>query len=164
MIKDTWEKVNILGREHFWFSNQFFKLIIALLLPPTWDAFTDSYMGSESGIYNNDPRHVIGSQEFLGMIISKCQHCQIHTESYHSGEIIGITASIGGKQPGRGPPNKGKALLIYRTSNTYTNIVPSVLALCKLCKRAGHRIDDCSRWGENYYTFCYKAGHIKEDC
>jgi gag-polypeptide of LTR copia-type len=35
MIKDTWEKVNVLSGEHFSFSDQFFKLVIASSLPPT---------------------------------------------------------------------------------------------------------------------------------
>jgi gag-polypeptide of LTR copia-type len=88
MVKDTWEKVNVLSSEHFSFSDQFFKLVIASSLPPTWDPFTDPYMGSETGIYNNDPRRTMSSQEFLGIIISECEHHQVHTEIYYSGDAL----------------------------------------------------------------------------
>jgi gag-polypeptide of LTR copia-type len=165
MIKDTWEKVNVLSGEHFSFLDQFFKLVIASSLPPTWDPFTDLYMGSETGIYNNDLRHTMSSQEFLGVIISECKCYQVHTEIYYSGDTP--YQNPRGRQPSRGGYGRGQTPLTYRTSDNPSTTRPSSSAStssCKLCKKTGHSTDNCSRWGQNLCTFCHKLGHAEEEC
>jgi gag-polypeptide of LTR copia-type len=98
-IKSIWECINVLSGEHFKFSGQFFKLVVASSLPASWDIFTDPYMGSETGIYSLDSRRNMSSQEFLGVIISEYQHRQSRSEDHlHDGtyaETSNIATSRG---------------------------------------------------------------------
>jgi len=56
IIKETWERINVLGSEHFQISNLFFKIIITSSLPPLWDLFTESYIGNETNFIPTDPK------------------------------------------------------------------------------------------------------------
>src|SRR6267142_25248 len=71
LIKETWERINILGSEHFQISDLFFKIIIASSLPPSWDPFTENYIGNETSFLQVDPKWQMSSQEFIGVIMAE---------------------------------------------------------------------------------------------
>ena len=41
-----------------------FKTIISSSLPPSWDTFTEPYVGRRRGIVENDPKKLMSSQQF----------------------------------------------------------------------------------------------------
>jgi hypothetical protein len=44
-LKQYWEKLNLLGNNDFKISDLLFKIIISFLLLPSWNAFTEVYVG-----------------------------------------------------------------------------------------------------------------------
>jgi hypothetical protein len=135
MVKDIWEKVNVFSGVHFKLSDQGFKLIIASSLPPSWDAFTDQYMGSETDIYRYDSKRNMLFHEFLGVIASEYQRRLIRPEISRANRI----------------------------SNDITASSPSA-SPCKLCRKMGHKTHDCPRWDDDVCMFCLMPGHTEDGC
>jgi len=78
IIKETWECINVLRSEHFQISDLFFKIIIASSLPPSWDLFTESYIGNKTNFIQIDPKRQMNSQEFIGVIMSEYNCHETH--------------------------------------------------------------------------------------
>jgi hypothetical protein len=159
-IKLIWENVSKLSGMHYNFSDEFFKLIITCILPPLWYTFAKAYMGSETNLYCNNPKHSVSSQEFLGILISEyhCQHS--HAKDYHPDNNSIKTSNITMSHNWQGQ-QKGKGPLI-------TCIMPSTAStfrlLCKLCKSIDHKTDNCQQWDSLLCKFCNKLSHTKDNC
>ena len=61
-------------KKDFQVSNFFFKAIIALSLPPSWDNFTKTYIGGDTKLFQLDPKKMMGLQEFIRLIISEYRY------------------------------------------------------------------------------------------
>ncbi|KAH8982337.1 hypothetical protein EDB86DRAFT_2750669, partial [Lactarius hatsudake] len=69
-LKSYWEKINCFNDEDFHISDPFFKAIILMSLPYSWDAFTLPYIGGRKGVAVSDPRSV-DSQMFIGILMEE---------------------------------------------------------------------------------------------
>jgi hypothetical protein len=57
-----------MGDSDFEVSDDSFKLIIAASLPPSWDTFTEAYVGGRKDVVDNDLRRVVSSQQFIQIL------------------------------------------------------------------------------------------------
>jgi len=160
LIKETWERINILGSEHFQISDLFFKIIIASSLPPLWDPFTENYIGNETSFLQVDPKQQMSSQEFIGVIMAEyaCHKTRQRgtLKLHHTSTPSNYTQCT---------TTKNKVPLLNRisqhlsTSQTKENEVP-----CRLCKKTSHKTHDCPRWDDVQCEYCHKPGHHEDDC
>jgi hypothetical protein len=67
-LKQQWERLNVLDNTSFHIPDRQFKTIIASSLSPSWDVFTERYMGGRLDIVETDPKKMMSSQEFIGAI------------------------------------------------------------------------------------------------
>jgi len=67
-LKRKWKQLNVLDNTDFRISDIQFKTIIASSLPPSWDTFTEPYVGRHIGATENDPKKLTSSQEFIGIL------------------------------------------------------------------------------------------------
>ena len=61
-LKQYWEKLNLLGDNDFKISDLLFKIIISSSLPPSWDAFTEAYVGGPLSVTTGDSKRHLNSQ------------------------------------------------------------------------------------------------------
>ena len=61
-------RINLMGDSDFEVSDDSFKLIIAASLPPSWDTFTEAYVGGRKDVVDNDLRRVVSSQQFIQIL------------------------------------------------------------------------------------------------
>ena len=73
-LKGCWEHIWSLEVEDFMVNDVQFKAIISTLLPPSWDSYTEPYVGQHKGETAIDAKKLMGSQEFIGII--KEEYCQ----------------------------------------------------------------------------------------
>jgi hypothetical protein len=52
----------------FMISDPLFKVIISLSLLLSWDTFTESYVGGRKYVIETDPKKLIKSQGFIGIL------------------------------------------------------------------------------------------------
>jgi hypothetical protein len=98
-LKIIWEQINLLSTKDFIILNLFFKIIISSSLLPSWDAYTQAYIAKTRCYATKDPFRNMGSQEFIGFIVAKAEHCL----SLHRGMNLVYSA--------KAKNNKGKGLL-----------------------------------------------------
>jgi hypothetical protein len=67
-LKTYWECVNLMSNDDFKLPDLYFKIIISSSLPSSWDVFTESYVGGQKGQVERDPKKLMSSQEFIGII------------------------------------------------------------------------------------------------
>ena len=75
-MKRCWEKINLISNDNFKLPDLFFKVIIALSLPSSWDAFTNPFVGGVRGEEEKDPKKLMSSQEFIGILKEESTWCQ----------------------------------------------------------------------------------------
>jgi len=80
-LKKHWEHLNVLNNEDFHITDIQFKTIIALSLPPSWDAFTKPYVGCQQGTIEINPKKLTSSQEFIGIIKDEYGCCKMRKYS-----------------------------------------------------------------------------------
>ena len=67
-MKKYWEQLNLTADNDFKVSDNQFKLLISSSLPPSWDTFTEAYVGGRRDIPETDPKKLMSSQQFIGII------------------------------------------------------------------------------------------------
>ena len=67
-LKTYWERINLIDDEDFRIPDVLFKGIISSSLPLSWDAFTEPYVGGQKGIEDKDPKKLMKSQQFIGIL------------------------------------------------------------------------------------------------
>ena len=159
-IKGTWERINALGSEHFRISDLFFKIIIASSLPPSWDQFTENYIGGDTAFANLDTRQRMNSQEFIGAIVSECACRENRMNGALKNESTNVVTGA------RRFNAKAKAPLINQISQRSgpSKDKEGQGAFCKLCKKSTHKTDDCPRWEDLQCEYCHRPGHREDDC
>ena len=70
-LKEYWERINQINEDNFRISDTLFKIIISSSLPLSWDTFTESYVGGCKGIIETDPKKLMGSQQFIGILMEE---------------------------------------------------------------------------------------------
>ena len=60
--------------DDFKISDNQFKVLISSSLPPAWDVFTEAYVGRRKDIPETDPKKLMSSQQFIGIIKEEAIH------------------------------------------------------------------------------------------
>jgi hypothetical protein len=68
------ECINPMGDACFYIPDTTFKLLICQSLPPSWDNYTDAYIGSQT-FASEDPCTSISSQKFIGLLKTEYERC-----------------------------------------------------------------------------------------
>ena len=74
-----------MNEEDFKISDVLFKIIISSSLLLSWDTFTEVYMGGWKGITETDPKKLMKSQQFIGILKEEYLQCQLRSEK---GEMV----------------------------------------------------------------------------
>src|ERR1700761_2965689 len=73
VLKTNWERINQVCDDDFKISDLLFKIIISSSLPMVWDAFTEPYVGGRKGVADRDPKKMMTSQQFIGILKDEYQ-------------------------------------------------------------------------------------------
>ena len=150
-LKESWEKLNILNNRNFRITDTQFKSLIASSLPQSWDFFTDPYVQDRGDTASKDPKTMIPSQEFIGIIKEEFLRRKNRSEttaSHHSYQ----TTSQSNHKP-----------LINRLKDPNQTQVDNSLH-CRNCNLTGHCTDNCKWLGQVRCRKCNWFGHMAKDC
>ncbi len=111
-----------------------FKTIISSSLPPSWDTFTEPYVGRRRDIVENDPKKLMSSQQFIGIIKEEYGRQKARKEN----GIVQYSTQIYYSQA------NNKCLLADRIT-PHNSVNNSSGMLCCNCGLQNHIADDC-RW------------------
>ena len=163
VLKGYWERVNMMDDEDFRISDRFFKVIISSSLPANWDAFTDAYVGSRKGEKDSDPKKLMTSQQFIGILKEEYLHRvsrakkgdTLSANQAMTGSNRSLANRLGAHPQGRGngPPN--------------ANTASGGQLYCRQCGRRNHKTADCLYLGALSAIKCDncgKYGHITKNC
>ena len=67
-LKRYWERINLTADNDFKVSDNQFKVLISSSLPTSWDIFTEGYVGGRKDVPETDPKKLMSSQQFIGII------------------------------------------------------------------------------------------------
>ena len=148
-LKKYWERINQMDEEDFKISDTLFKIIISSSLPLSWDTFTEPYVGRRKGLIEVDPKKLMGSQQFIGILKEEYIQRQLRTEE--TVNYVTPNRSLQNRLTSS-KPSKGN------TSNTDTGMY------CKHCGRKNHNTPDCNHLGKSKCSFCGKFGHTDDKC
>ena len=141
-LKQYWERINLMGDNDFKISDIQFKVIISASLPPSWDTFVESYVGRRRGMKEIDPKKLMGSQEFIGVIKEEYIRQKARNEEW-------VYQAM----------NANKPLLAERIDAS-----TSSMKYCQRCKKKNHSTQECRSKNSEQCTICKKHGHATRDC
>jgi hypothetical protein len=84
-LKQYWDRIIQMDDGDFRISNTLFKIIISSSLQLSWDMFTESYVCGRKGVTETDPKKLMGSQQFIGILKEKYLQRQLRAEK---GEVV----------------------------------------------------------------------------
>ena len=144
-LKEYWERINQINEDNFKISDTLFKIIISSSLPLSWDTFTESYVGGRKGMTETDPKKLMGSQQFIGILME--EYLQRQQRSNGTETVNQIF-------------NNKRSLQNRLTSKSETNSDMH----CKQCGRKNHNTVDCIHLGKSKCSGCGKFGHTGDKC
>ena len=147
-LKKHWERLNVLDDADFRITDTQFKTIIASSLPQSWDAFTEPYVGRRIGTVENDPKKLMSSQEFIGIL--KEEYLKRKNRNGTTTQQTFYTNPT---------TNNKKSLASRLQSSDKSNSVH-----CNNCKQNNHKTDDCRWLGQPQCNKCKWFGHIGDNC
>ena len=133
-LKRYWERINLMADEDFKISDNQFKVLISSSLPSAWDIFTEGYVGRRRDIPETDPKKLMSSQQFIGVIKEEAVR-----RDARKAETSHQTISIPG-------PSTSKS------------------KYCVICKRNNHNTNECRNRGKKFCNICKKPNHEDKDC
>lgn len=140
-LKQYWERINLLNDKDFTISDVLFKVIISSSLPLSWDAFTEPYVGGRKGVVETDPKKLMRSQEFIGILKEEYLRCQTRAQKAESVNQAVSKPSLAERIASSSKGGNGKP--------------------CKHCGRNNHNTNDCIYLGKSKCSTCDKF-HMKE--
>jgi hypothetical protein len=160
-LKTTWERVNTLSTEEFKISDLFFKIIILLSLPPSWDNFTQAYIAEVHRYSTRNPFKDMTSQEFIGVIKSEVEQCGKLNKSENSN--VANTQGKKKKKPSlfKHIGNRMKGMKIKDVDDENTE---PKRPFCKRCRKHSYATNDCFLWDQEKCTHCSKFNHLSANC
>jgi hypothetical protein len=144
-LKIYWERINQMNEENFKISDVLFKIIISSSLPLSWDSFTESYVGGRKGVIETDPKKLMGSQQFIGILKEEYTQRELRSEK-------GETSNQGFTQK--------RSLQNRLSSKPTTNSDMH----CKQCGLNNHNTTDCIHLSKSKCSNCDKFGHTGDKC
>jgi hypothetical protein len=152
-LKTYWERVNLMTNDDFKLPDLYFKIIISSSLPSSWDIFTESYIGGQKGQVEKDPKKLMSSQEFIGII----------KEEY--GRRKGCTAGIQMESTSQANVHQTSLFKHIGVPSSSTNGTPNARCMfCKQCGRQNHVMSDCMYLGADKCNECGRFGHLTKHC
>jgi gag-polypeptide of LTR copia-type len=125
-----WERINLIADDDFKVLDNQFKVLISSSLPAEWDTFTEAYVGRRKDIPETDPKKLMSSQQFIGIIKEEAiRRNTCRAESSHNV----ILASN---------PTTGKAkycVICKRNNHNTTEYRNSDKKPCEICKKTRTR-------------------------
>ncbi|KAJ3558592.1 hypothetical protein NP233_g11481 [Leucocoprinus birnbaumii] len=154
-LKESWEKLNMIGDPSFKMNDIIFKNMIAASLPRSWDSFTDQYLSS-GRISESDPKRKISSQEFLGVLREEWTHQQTRNKE----SIYVIHKPHMQKSFIQKPVSKTPSLA-SQLASTPAKSAKS----CENCGRKSHNTTECWWYGKEKCNKCgFFAGNHRKEC
>ena len=132
-------------------NDEDFKSILVSSLPITWDAFTASYLGSQTG------NAVMTSQELVAIIRDEYNHRKT-VPGAEEGQDEGNLSMTMTAQLATGPQGKKRACEEKKEKTG------SKKRTCAICFHDNHVMDDCFHKGKPKCNNCGKLGHKTLDC
>lgn len=157
-LKKDWERLNVLDNDDLHITDIQFKTIIASSLPPSWDAFAEPYVGRRRGIIETDPKKLMSSQQFIGII--KEEYSRRKARKENGG--IQSTTQIYYSQANNKCSLADKRLLADRIT-PQISVNNSSGMLCRNCGLRNHITDDCRWLGKSKCEKCNRF-HIGTEC
>ena len=94
-LKQYWERINQMNEENFKISDVLFKIIISSSLPLSWDTFTEPYVGGRKGVMETNPKKLMGSQQFIGILKEEYLQRQLRTNGVETiNQMYNLKASL----------------------------------------------------------------------
>ena len=164
-LKKQWERLNVLDNEDFRITDIQFKTIIASSLPPSWDAFTEPYVGRRQGTIETDPKKLTSSQEFIGIIKEEYGRRKTRKNSTTTPKPTSSSTYYANPRPPYSQPSSqsGNRTLAERIDSTTPATVVSG-AFCRNCRQNNHTTDNCRWLGQPKCNKCGWFGHIGSKC
>jgi hypothetical protein len=119
--------------DDFKISDNQFKVLISSSLPSAWDTFTEAYVGRRRDIPETDPKKLMSSQQFIGIIKEEAVHRDAR-----------------------------KAETSHQTIST-PRPSTSKSKYCAICKRNNHNTNECRNRGKKFCNICKKPNHDETD-
>ncbi len=157
-LKKQWERLNVLDNEDFRITDIQFKTIIASSLPPSWDAFTEPYVGRRQGITETDPKKLTSSQEFIGIIKEEYGRRKTRKDSTTIAKPTTSSTYYSNTH------SSNKRSLTERIQDPTTPANVSSGTFCRNCRQNTHTTDNCKWLGQPKCNKCGWFGHIGSKC
>ena len=122
-------------------------------LPPSWDTFTEPYVGRRVGVKETNPKKLIHSQEFIGIIKEEYLQRKSRSEREKSDQTYYSQNHPSGKR-------SLEDRLQDRPSGSKSYSGPS----CRNCGHPSHDTKDCWWLGKPKCNKCGFFGHLEKDC
>ena len=135
-LKGNWERLHLIADDDLKMSDGLFKAIISASLPPSWDAFTEAYVGGRTGIQETDPKMLLNVQQFIGIL--KEEYLRRQSRAQTTERPLASRMAISGNTP-RNP-------------------------CCKQCGRRNHATQYFFHLGRSKCEDCGLFGHVAKDC
>ena len=147
-LKKYWERINQMDDEDFKISDIFFKVIISSSLPLSWDTFTESYVGGRKGMTEIDPKKLMGSQQFIGILKEEYLQRQLRSQKGESINQVFVP----------------KRSLRSRINTKSDQIDEDDDRPCRQCGIDNHTTLRCRHLGKSKCSNCGKFGHTGDKC
>lgn len=150
-MKRCWEKINLISNDNFKLPDLFFKVIIALSLPSSWDAFTNPFVRSVQGEEEKDPKKLMFSQEFIGILKEESTWCQGCAQMESTNQVFG---------------NKSNLIKRLGVSLAKGKCAPATTEcmFCCNCRWHNHNTPKCHYLGADKCNQCGHFGHLGKHC
>ena len=154
ILKTNWEHINQVGDDDFKISDLLFKIIISSSLPMVWDAFTEPYVRGRKGVTDRDPKKMMTSQQFIGILKDEYQHRISHAQQA-DGPVVN-QAMLASRRS-----------LVDRIAGPIQNRNAGQTTPCRQCGRTNHETQNCLYLGALSVIKCDecgKFGHLAKRC
>ena len=121
--------------DNFRVSDNQCKVLISSSLPPTWDTFTEGYVGRCRDVPETDPKKLMSSQQFIGIIKEEATRRDTR-----------------------------KAESSHQTISSQDQSTSSKQKYCVICKCNNHNTTECRNRDKKTCSICKKLGHEDKDC
>ena len=163
-LKKQWERLNVLDNEDFRITDIQFKTIIASSLPPSWDAFTEPYVGRRQGTIETDPKKLTSSQEFIGIIKEEYGRRKNRKDTAKTSNSSTYYANTRSTYSSNQSSNRPLSDRIHSAPNPAMPATVASGTFCRNCRQDTHTTDNCKWLGQPKCNKCGWFGHIAAKC
>jgi len=162
-LKRQWDQLDMFSVYNQQIADTLFKCIIASSLPPSWDNFTDPYVAGQVDEVTTDPKKLINSQQFLGIIRQEAER-RLSTRQAQGGAttMYPEQATYAQRPDNPKPPLSNRIAGV--SPDTQSRQSSSTRRRCKHCHCEGHKTSKCWFLGKYKCSKCNLFGHGTKKC